>query len=53
MPITVNQNMVNFIADDDTIDGFITVSANVDPGNLIQEVILYVTYPNRRIIQSP
>lgn len=38
MPITVNQNMVNFIADDDTIDGFITVSANVDPGNLIQEV---------------
>ena len=38
MPITVNQNMVKFIADDDTIDGTITVSANVDPGNLIQEV---------------
>ncbi|WP_046866989.1 M10 family metallopeptidase C-terminal domain-containing protein [Microvirga massiliensis] len=39
MTITINQAMVNAIADDDTIDGStITFSTNVDPGNPIQEV---------------
>src|SRR4051812_37131527 len=57
MPITVNQEMIDTVAGDDRWDeNTITWSANVDPGNFLQDIIDAVApalpSPPARVIMS-